>query len=70
MKSNPTYNSNQQKSIKDLYQELLDLKDYRPSKKVNLLFTKLVQYVLNSENKSGLGKEEVFKLQTICQLAI
>lgn len=69
-KNNIGHNSSHQvTSIKDLYQELQALDDYRPSKKINQLFTQLVQFVLNPESKNDLTKEEVAKLQKICQLA-
>jgi nicotianamine synthase len=58
-----------QNFIRNLYQDLIKLQDYRPNKKVNNLFTKLVQYVLDPENKNYFTKKEIIKLQKICQLA-
>ncbi len=55
--------------IRRLYKELVALKNYRPSKRVNYLFTQLVQYVLNPESKNIFSKEKVQKLQKICQIA-
>ncbi len=55
--------------IGKLYKELVALKSYYPSKRVNYLFTQLVQYVLNPESKNIFSEEEVRKLQKICQTA-
>jgi nicotianamine synthase len=71
MKNHAAQNANGQNaiSIRALYRELLALENYRPSEKVNRLFTQLVQYVLNPESKNILKKGEVEKLQRTCQKA-
>lgn len=55
-----------QSEIKSLYHQINRLEDLKPSKKVNTLFSKLVELSLNTETYNNLSGLEIKNLQTIC----
>ena len=53
-----------------IIQDILNLKDLKPSNEVNSKFNSLVSLVINNPNlDQELTKEEIIKLQAICSQA-
>lgn len=59
----------QKENIKTLYKRIVKLGNYKPSKKVNLLFSKLVKESLILDDKKSLKTKELTNLQRICSLS-
>lgn len=55
--------------INKLYKDILNLDSLKPTYKVNKLFSSLVSYVLDPNNKNTLKETELEKLQEICSRA-
>lgn len=55
--------------IKKIYKELISIEDYKPSKKVNKLFSKIVDFVINGKGDIGLSVKKIKNMRRICGLA-
>ncbi len=49
-----------------LFNKIISLKSFRPSKETNQVFSKLVSYTLNPKNSISITKTQINKLQKMC----